>query len=101
MKSRLELHEALVDILGSRNVYFQPPEKTEMKYPAIIYSKSDIKNGFANGKVYLQNHMFRVIVVDRDPDSEIVTKMSKFDTAKFDRSYIVDRLNHTVFTIFY
>ena len=32
MDRRLKLHEELCDILGSRNVYFQPPETVKMKY---------------------------------------------------------------------
>ena len=29
--------------------------------------------------------MYRVTIIDEDPDSEIVQKMSKFKTAKFER----------------
>ena len=43
MKTRYELHEFLCEILGSRNVYFQPPESVKMKYPAIVYERTEIK----------------------------------------------------------
>ncbi len=101
MASRLELHEKLVEVLGSRYVYFQPPESIKMKYPAIVYERSDIPNKFANDDVYLQTVKYKVTIVDRDPDSEIVSRMSKFKTARFDRHYIVDGLNHDTFTIYY
>lgn len=101
MASRLELHEELVEVLGSRYVYFQPPESIKIKYPAIIYERYDIPNRFANDEVYLQTIKYKVIVVDRDPDSEIVSRMSKFKTAKFDKHYVADGLNHDVFTIYY
>ena len=52
MASRLELHEALCKVLGSRNVYFQPPEDIKMNYPAIEYSRASIDNTFANNDVY-------------------------------------------------
>ena len=42
MGSRLELQSKLEELLGSRNVYYQPPESLKMKYPAIRYSKEDI-----------------------------------------------------------
>ena len=42
MKNRLDLHKIFQDILGSKNVYFQPPESIKMKYPAIKYSLDDI-----------------------------------------------------------
>lgn len=101
MASRLKLHEELVEVLGSRCVYFQPPESIKLKYPAIIYERHDIPNRFANDEVYLQTIKYKVTVVDRDPDSEIVSRMSKFKTAKFDKHYVVDGLNHDVFTIYY
>lgn len=101
MASRLELHEKLVSVLGSRYVYFQPPESVKMKYPAIVYERSDIPNKFANDDVYLQTIKYKVTVVDRDPDSEVVERMSKFKTARFEKHYVVDGLNHDTFTIYY
>jgi len=101
MTSRLNLHEELVAILGSSNVYYQPPESTKMKYPAIVYSRSDIDNRFANNEVYHQSHVYRVTIIDEDPDSEIVQKMSKFKTAKFERHFTTNGLNHDIFAIFY
>lgn len=101
MASRLELHEKLVNILGTRYVYFQPPESIKMKYPAIVYERSDIPNKFANDEVYLQTIKYKVTVVDKDPDSEVVERMSKFKTARFEKHYVVDGLNHDTFTIYY
>ena len=34
---RNDLQKLLVEVLGSKNVYFQPPESVKMKYPAIVY----------------------------------------------------------------
>jgi len=33
MGTRLELQNLLENILGSRNVYFQPPENLKLNYP--------------------------------------------------------------------
>lgn len=101
MNNRLDLHKALVEILGSTNVYFQTPENIQMKYPAIRYSRSSIKNRFANDDVYSQNNMYEVIVIDKNPDSEIVHKLSKMRGCRFTRHYAADGLNHDVFTINY
>lgn len=101
MKNRPLLHEELVKILGSENVYFQPPESLKLKYPAIIYSRNRIDNSFADDSVYQQNHGYTVIVVDKDPDSLIVDRMSKYPMTRFDRHYVADNLNHDVFTVFY
>lgn len=101
MSRRLELHEILCEILGTRNVYYQPPASVKMKYPAIVYSREDIQNTSANNLIYKQDHFYRVTVIDADPDSEIVHKVSRLPMCIFDRHYASDNLNHDVFTICY
>lgn len=101
MNRREELHEILCEALGSRNVYFQPPESIKMKYPAIVYSRDDIDNSFANNSVYMQSLAYSVTVIDSDPDSEIVDKVSKLPRCQYDRHYKADNLNHDMFTIYY
>lgn len=101
MGARFELHEVLCDILGTRNVYFQPPESVKMKYPAIVYSRNDISNNYADNQVYMQSLEYQVIVIDKDPDSEIVTKVSMLPKCTFDRHYTADNLNHDSFTLYF
>ena len=101
MASRLELQEMLCNILGSKNVYFQPPSSTQMKYPAIRYSISDIQNTFADNTVYGQTKVYQLMVIDKNPESLIVDAISKLPTCRFVRSYTADNLNHTIFTIYY
>lgn len=100
VNDRLELHELLCQILGSRNVYFQPPESVKMKYPAIRYSRNRIENTSADNIVYKQSISYTITVIDRDPDSEIVERISKIPHIMYDRSYIADNLNHDVFRLF-
>lgn len=101
MSTRLKLHELLCEVLGSRNVYFQPGESVRMKYPAIVYSRDDIENIHANNGVYMRSPAYQVIVIDSDPDSEIVDRVSMLPKCTFDRHYTSDNLNHDVFTIYY
>lgn len=101
MPSRLDLQTTLETILGSRNVYFQPPESVKLKYPAIVYSRNDIMNQFADDSVYSQSHAYQIIVIDKNPDSPIVDKVSKLPRCSFDRHYASDGLNHDVFRIYY
>lgn len=101
MHNRLDLHELLCEVLGSRNVYYSPPESVKIKYPAIVYSRSDINNKFANDSVYKQSHVYSITVIDDDPDSEIVERMSSIPKCKFDRHFVSDNLNHDVFTLYY
>lgn len=100
-KNRLELHEILCGVLGSRNVYFQPPESIKMKYPAIVYARNSIQNTFADNSAYIQSLEFQITVIDEDPDSEIVEKISKLPMCRFDRHFKSENLNHDVFTLNY
>lgn len=101
MSTRLELHEILCNCLGSRNVYFQPRESVKMQYPAIVYSRDDIENTSANNKPYMQSTAYNVIVIDADPDSEVVSKVSQLPMCTFDRHYAADNLNHDSFTLYF
>lgn len=101
MVSRLDLHNFLVGVLGSENVYYQPPASIKMKYPAIVYSRKRINNDYANNSVYNQKHFYDVTVIDDDPDSAIVQEVSKLDTCRHDRSFKSDNLNHDVFVLMY
>lgn len=101
MNKRLELQSILEEILGSRNVYFQPPSTVRMQYPAIVYSRKSIDNLHANNSVYKQDHSYELTVIDKDPDSEIVSKVSELLLCRFDRHYKSDNLNHDVFTLYY
>ena len=83
MASRLNLQTELETILGSRNVYYQPPESVKMKYPAIVYSRKNIDNIFADDTVYTQNHSYELTVIDPNPDSEIVMKVSRLPACTF------------------
>lgn len=101
MGSRLELQTLFENLLGSRNVYYQPPASIFLKYPAIVYSRYDIENTFANNGVYLQATAYQVTVIDEDPDSEIVKKVSRLPMCNFDRHFVSDNLNHDVFTLYF
>ena len=99
MPSRLKLQTLLEELLGSRNVYFQPPESVKMKYPAIVYGLEDIENAFANDRVYLSKRKYLITVIDEDPDSEIVEKVSQLPACRFNRHFESDNLNHDVFIL--
>jgi len=101
MGRRLELHEMLCEALGSRNVYFQPPASKVMEYPCIRYNLYDIDNVYADNLPYLQNIGYQITVIDRDPDSEIVERVSKIPGIRFNRFYTADNLNHTIFILYY
>ena len=100
MSTRLDLDKTLRDILGSSNVYFQPPESLKMRYPCIRYSLYDIRNGHADNFPFLSNNAYQLILIDPDPDNPYVDKIKMLKWCSFDRYYAADNLNHYVFTIY-
>lgn len=101
MADRLELQTLLEEILGSRNVYFQPPESLRMKYPAIVYTRDGINNTFADDESYVSRRRYSVTVIDEDPDSPIIDKVNKLQNCQFNRHFTSDQLNHDIFTLFF
>lgn len=99
--SRLDLQALFEEILGSRNVYCDPPESVKMRYPAIRYSRKKIENRFANNSVYVQKNCYEVIVIDDDPDSELPIEISRLPMCSHDRHYAANNLHHDVFTLYY
>lgn len=102
MGSRLELQTLFENILGSRNVYYNPPESVKMNYDAIVYGLSgkDLKR--ANDKIYQIVNQYDGIVITLDPDSTIPdTLLESFKMISFGKPYIVDNLNHFPFTLYY
>lgn len=101
MHSRSDLHSLLCKIAGTVYVYYQPPSGTRMHYPCITYSMHRVNNTNADDMVYKQDYNYTVTVIDKDPDSSLRDAVSRIPTARFDRSYIADNLNHYVFNIYY
>lgn len=100
-ENRIKLQALLEEVLGSKQVYFQPPSSIRMKYPAIVYSRGNIENLSANDSVYIQRHSYTITVMDYDPDSEIVKKISMIPGIRFGNHFTSENLNHDVFTITY
>lgn len=99
MASRLDLHNILLGI--SENVYFQPPESIKMRYPAIVYFRRNIENVHADDASYLHSNSYEITVIDRDPESELMSKISELPMCRYDRHFTSDGLNHDVFIIYY
>lgn len=98
---RLEFHEILVKILGSRNVYYQPPSDLQMVYPCFRYKRDKIESDHANDKKYKNSTRYQVTLIDKNPDSSFVDKLLELPESSHQRSYPADGLNHDVFEIYY
>lgn len=101
MAKRLELQSKLEQLMGSRNVYYQPPESIKMTYPAIRYSRSSIQSRFANDGRYAGKTRYEITVIDRKPDNAAIDKILDLPFCSYDRHYVSDNLNHDTFTLYY
>lgn len=101
MASRLDLQAKLKELLGTGNVYYQPPESIKMEYPAIKYSKSRIDTSKANNSKYSKNTRYEIIVIAKLPDNVVIDKLLELPYCSFDRHYISDNLHHDVLTLYF
>lgn len=99
---RLDLHEIFVIILGSRNVYFQPPANVKMVYPCIVYKRDEADSKFANNSLYLYKQRYQVTLISLEPDATSrFQQILRLPLTTFDRSFAVDNLNHDVFNLYF
>ena len=101
MAPRLELQALLRSLLGSDNVYFQPPPSVKMQYPCIVYSRDARDTRHANNNPYTHKVAYQVTVIDRNPDSIVPDKIAALPLCEFQRAYPADNLNHDVYKLFF
>jgi hypothetical protein len=101
MGSRSELQEILEETLGSDQVYFQPPSSIEMQYPSIVYSRDTGSTKFAGDTPYVYDIRYQVIVIGKNPASDILDKVAMLPKCVFVRHYTVANLHHDVYNLYY
>lgn len=102
MGTRVQLGELFREILGSSNVYFQPPPTVKLRYPCIVYERTidDIK--YADNGVYANKRRYTATIIDSNPDTMIPEKLqSTLSMASPKTFFTIDNLNHYVYSIFY
>lgn len=101
MGQRLDLHQLLKNIPGVEGAYFQPDQNTSMLYPAIVYQRSESYVSYADSLKYWRKKRYSVTVIDRNPDSEIVDAVEELPYTQFERFFVTQGLNHTVFQTYF
>ena len=99
MAQRLKLQTILEQILGSEEVYFQPGANVTMDYPAIVYNVDGLDTEWADNLAYKQDVEYQVVVMHRDPDNEVWREVGRLPKSSFQRSEVVDGLNHYYFSV--
>lgn len=95
-KTRLTLHQDLVDALGSSNVYYNPPETLKMEFPAIVYKLDYFDQIHADNKKYIDWTTYKVTVVSSKPDHPVVKKILNWEMTRFSTSYTRNGFYHYV-----
>lgn len=99
---RLQLQQELEALLGSRNVYFQPPESLRLKYPCVIYSRDRGKTRHADDMPYIYTRAYELILVTKEADSPLPEKFARsLRSCEHERTYVSDNLYHDVYRIYY
>lgn len=101
MERRIALQKLLEEILGSRYVYFEPPESIKLSYPCIIYGYTNLNVKYADDKKYLKKKAYDVTVISLDPEDEVSEKVSDLDYCFFDRRFTSDNLIHDVYRLYF
>lgn len=101
MATRTELQTTLESLLGSRNVYYNPPQNLEMKYDAIRYSLSNIQSNYANNNKYKNMKCYDLIVISKRPDPAVVEKILELPYSSLSRPYPSDNLHHYPITLYW
>lgn len=100
MDKRLELQCLLEEILGCRRVYYVAPS-TSLEYPSIIYTINGIQTNQADNYNYKRDTSYKITVISKIPDTNMIQKILDLPQSKLDQQYISDNLYHDVFTLYY
>jgi hypothetical protein len=98
-RPRSELHSIFKAM--TENVFFQPPNKLKMQYPAIVYERDDVETLFADNVPYHSHTRYSVTVIDPDPDGELRTMVAGLPMSAYDRGFQAEDLNHDVYNVFF
>lgn len=101
MARRLKLQSLLEEVLGTRNVYFQPPPTLVMTYPCIVYERDAGDTRFAGNNPYSHMKRYQVTYIDKSPDSPVLEKLAYLPMSLFSRHFTADNLNHDVYSIYF
>ena len=102
MASRLKLHERLKEILGTKNVYFQPPASYKLNYPCILYKVTNADISYADDLTYRYTRRYQVTLITKDPDSELIDLIPRsLRHCIFANHYVSNNLNHYVYDLYF
>jgi hypothetical protein len=98
----LDLQNDLKKLLGSDNVYFQPPNNLRMEYPCIVVNRSSTKQIHADNRTYFYTKRYTLTYISYEEDPDMVDTLIKhYKMCTYERSFISDNLHHDVFILYW
>lgn len=102
MAGRLQLQDELERILGTSEVYYQPPESKKLKYPCIIYEIDDTYTRKADNKNYIFVNRYHIKHLFKSNDNDLRKDLlDNFEMMTHDNRMVVDGLYNDDFTLYY
>ena len=100
---REQFQTVLEGILGTGNVYFQPPDDSRIEYPCLVYELDSASKFAADNGAYKWTPRYQVSYIYRNPltESAIIDVLAAMPLSSFSRHFATSGLNHDVFTIYY
>lgn len=101
MKTREEVQELLENILGNKNVYFQAPPNTGMKYPCIVYRFDRFSVDNADNKPYVVVGRWEIHHMYKSIENDIKNNMLfAAPYVTFDRRLVTNGVYNDFYTIY-
>lgn len=101
MDRRVALH----NLLKSSNpacCWFQPPDNTELVYPAIVYKRKHGNINHADNRAYLYKPCYEIKVFDANPDSPFIQWMvENVPGVRYVNHFTSNNLNVEVFEVYW
>lgn len=103
MKTWNELQEILQGILGNYGkAYFQPPENIKLKYPCIVFERTNALISYADNNPYQVTKRYTVTLITKSADNDkYLDQLLQLPMCTFDRQFVTDNLVHDVFNIYF
>ena len=102
MGTTLDLQNELKSILGSNNVYFQPPSNIKMKYPCFVFERKSASQFNADNKKYLLFKCYTLTYISNEADPDMIDIVTDhFQMCRYDRPFVSDGLYHDLFTLYW
>lgn len=100
MRTYRDLLHLLQKAANHNRVYFQPPENLKIGYPAVIFHLSKVKLDHADDVPYKGAREYSITLIAKEPEPDVLDEILKIPYTTLDTTYIVDGMNHFVFTTY-